>query len=349
MLRAHALLLGLSALAGAAACDRDRSDVSNYRIAGRTMGTSFSVEIVDAPRTSRRRDLEQSVLAALRDVDERMSTYRPESELSRINGSRSTDWIPISATLCDALTRANASRRGTGGAFDVTLGRVVDLWGFGPGEVVLEPPPEQDIARALAASGGDRLELDCARPALRRLHPELRIDLSAFAKGYAIDEVAELLLAEGVSNFLVEIGGELRTQGRNSRNADWTIAIEKPLSDDRAVHAVIELRGPAAVATSGDYRNFFDYAGTRYSHVIDPASGWPIAHEAASVTVIERTAAAADALATGLLVLGPDAGMALATSENVAACFLLREAQAFDELCSPRFEQLYALRKASRP
>lgn len=286
------------------------------------MGTRFSVAVVTAGNFDRER-LRTRIHATLDDVDRLMSTYRPDAELAMFNRATITDWFPVSLRLCHAVDNALQLSDLSGGAFDITVGSLVDLWGFGPGGARTEPPDRESIDDARAASGFRKLHADCTKPALRKDHAGLRVDLSGYAKGLAVDEIAALLDESGVQNYLAEIGGELRASGHNVSGDKWRIAIEWPdLSGDDA-EMIIRI-SDLAVATSGDYRNFFQYEGRRYSHTIDPRTGSPVAHELASVTVLAGSTAYADGMATALLVLGPLAGPEFAETQEIAAHFLLR-------------------------
>lgn len=327
---------GVALLLLLAACGDPRS--REYRLSGPTMGTTFSVVVVTHAEFDRD-ELRDRIEATLDDVNRHMSTYRADSELARLNSAATTDWIPVSHRLCSALDDAIALSEFSDGAFDVTVGALVDLWGFGPGDARFEPPPDEAIVRARIRSGRDKLELDCGQPAIRKGHAELRIDLSGYAKGLAVDEIAALLDAAGMTNYLVEIGGDLRAAGRNADNEKWRIAIERPDPSGRKVERIIRV-GELGVATSGDYRNFFEFDGTRFSHTIDPRTGRPVSHKLASVTVLGETAAFADAMATALLVLGPDAGPKFAEREHIAAHFIIRESSEFREKTSANFDFL---------
>ena len=218
----------------------------------------------------------------------------------------------------------------------MTVGPLVNLWGFGPAETGYEPPGNDTVTQAMENVGYAKLHVDCTIPALRKEIPGVYVDLSAFAKGHAVDVVAGLLDARALPDYLVEIGGEMRLRGTNARSEAWAIAIETPDRTGRSVRTVVHL-SDTAMATSGDYRNFFEHEGRFYSHTIDPRTGYPVAHNGASVTVVAETAAFADAAATALLVLGPDAGMRLAEQENIAAYFLLRLGSEFEERMSSLF------------
>lgn len=320
-----------------AGCGEEAAEVHELR--GSAMGTQFSVQIAEPVTDEQRESLETAVDEAIAGVEQTMSTYLLESELSRFNASDSTDWFPVSRRLCNAVREALRLSALTGGAFDPTVGPLVNLWGFGPEPVEIRPPADADIEATQARVGYERLRADCDPPALRKETPELFVDLSAYAKGLAVDSVAELLDARGFRNYLVEVGGEMRISGVNARGEPWAVAIETPESGRGRVHRIVPLSGKA-VATSGDYRNFFEYEGERYSHVIDARSGRPPTHDLASVTVVGDSTAVADAMATALMVLGPTEGMELAEREQVAAYFQVRTDDAVTEQMSSAFRSL---------
>ncbi len=319
------------------ACGREAFVQTEF--AGSTMGTQYNVKLVTAAEIDAEGTMQDTIQAALDDVETTLSTYMPDSEISLFNAAQTTDWVPASSWFCDSVERSLELSALTDGAFDITVGPLVNLWGFGPGESIAEPPSDDDVAALLDKVGYRHLEADCARPALRKDLPELVLDMSAFGKGYAADGLGDWLDKMGFENYLVEVGGELRVRGHNAQGEKWAIGIELPLVDQRRPHAVVHLTD-TAVATSGDYRNFFEADGARYSHTIDTRTGKPVTHALASVTVVDAKGYRADALATALLVLGPEEGMQLATRENLAVLFLLRDETGFDERVSPAFQQL---------
>ena len=254
------------------ACARGPAE---FEIAGNTMGTQFSVKIAaDAVDVAKVRP---QVEAALEAVDAMMSTYRPDSELSRFNTDTTTDWHPVSGAFCASIEQALAISAMTDGAFDITVGPLVNLWGFGPDQPTVEPPSDADIAAKKAVVGYQRLHADCTVPALKKDVPGLEIDMSGLGKGYAADRVAEKLDADGLENYLIEVGGELRLRGHNGHGAKWAVGIEAPLFDRREAYTVVHLTD-TAIATSGDYRNFFEVDGVHYSHTIDTRTGRPVTH-----------------------------------------------------------------------
>ena len=313
-----------------------------YELTGSAMGTSYSIKIVDTVEASERDEISAEVSDALERIENLMSTWRTESEISRFNHGTGTDWFSISAETYAVLKAAQDISRMTAGAFDVTVGPLVELWGFGPTPMRAEPPMRADIERVRQITGHQRLELRADPPAVRKRIPEVHVDLSAIAKGYAVDHLAGLLDARNVVNYLVEIGGELRARGHNARMRTWSVAVERPLANQRSLHTVLRVDN-RSVATSGNYRNYFEHDGKRYSHTIDPRTGEPVTHTLASVTVVERSAMLADALATAFTVLGPDAGFDLAVENGVAALFIVHTIDGFTESRTPLFSELFAV------
>ncbi len=246
-------------------------------VTGPTMGTRYSVKVVDLPAGLDEVALRAGVERVLEAVNASLSTYRPDSELSRFNRSAETGWVPATADLLRVVTEAQRVGRLTGGAFDVTVGPLVNLWGFGPGRGEDRVPSATEVEEARARVGYARLEVRDPPPAVRKAIPDLYVDLSAIAKGYGVDRVSEYLESQGVGRYLVEVGGEVRGRGRNARGTPWKVAVERPAEGERAAYAVVEVDG-VGVATSGDYRNFFEKDGRRYSHTIDPATGRPVTH-----------------------------------------------------------------------
>lgn len=308
-------------------------------LTGRTMGTSYTVKAAAVPETVDAGTLQTEVDALLEGVNEAMSTYRPDSELSRFNAWRGTDWFSVSpqtaAVVAEALRLADL----TAGALDVTVGPLVELWGFGPSPRADALPTESEIRQALGRVGIAHLEVRERPPALRKALAVLSVDLSAIAKGYAVDLVADHLAAAGIQRYLVEVGGEMRARGLNQDGVGWRVAVETPTPLGRSVQRVIQ-PGDRGVATSGDYRNFFEVDGRRYSHTLDPGTGRPVAHDLASVTVVHPSAMVADGLATAIVVLGPERGMAFAEGQELPVFMLLRAADGFEERSTSAFETL---------
>jgi thiamine biosynthesis lipoprotein len=299
-------------------------------LSGNTMGTTYTVKVVGMPAALKKKILHAEIEEKLKTINAEMSTYDRESELSRFNMNRSTDWVETSKDLATVVREAQHVSELTAGAFDVTVAPLVDLWGFGPGDRQERIPSPREIAATTPRTGYTHVRTRSSPPAIRKDLPDLHIDLSAIAKGYAVDQITELLESRGIANYLVEIGGELRGRGHNDTGNRWRIGIEQPAFGSRDVHSVITIND-VGVATSGDYRNYFEKDSVHYSHTINPRTGRPVTHSLASVTVIGYSTTEADALATGLMVLGPEEGYQLAEREGIAACFIVRTDDGFSD------------------
>ena len=331
--------LGLVIAAALLGACQQSSRLPEFELQGGTMGTMFSVKLV-APRDDLSTEaLRNQIRDRLDRIDMVMSTYNEKSELSMFNANGSTDWFDVSLELCTAIEQTLEISSATDGAFDVTVGPVVNLWGFGPDDANAAPPDQAELDAALSNVGFENLKARCDIPALRKSKQEIYVDLSGWAKGYAVDQVTLLLDQNHITDYLVEIGGELSAKGLNAKQQKWAVAIEQPLAGVRQPQTVLRLTN-YAVATSGDYRNFFEYEGKRYSHTIDGRDGKPVSHGLAAVTVISKSAAYADAMATALLVLGPESGPVLAEKLQVAGLFLIRHKGELLELTTSVFDGL---------
>ncbi len=307
---------------------------------GRTMGTGYSVLVCAEAGLPPRADLARGVEAILARIDAELSTWRDDSELARFNAARSTGWISVSPeTAAVAVAALSVSRR-TGGAFDPTVAPLVELWGFGRRPSLAEPDPEA-LARTRARVGYAALTAREVPPALRKARADLELDLSAIAKGRAVDALAEFLADQGARHFLVEIGGELRARSGRPDGRPWRVAVEAPEEDgaEPRAWAVLAL-ADAALATSGDYRRTLEQDGVLRSHILDPRVGEPVGHDLASASVVADTAMQADALATALLVLGSRAGLRLAEEEGWAVLLIERRDGRLVEHTSTAFDRL---------
>jgi thiamine biosynthesis lipoprotein len=306
------------------------------------MGTTYTIKVSRLPRRVDADQLAAAIEARLDEINRLMSNYRADSELSRLNAFHRTGWFPASAEMVFVLERAGEVSEASGGALDVTVGPLVRLWDFGPGrEGVRRIPADEEIAAALKQIGYKKIELRRQPSGIRKVQADLEIDLSAVAKGFASDEIENLLLSRAITNYMVEIGGEVQTGGVNDRGQPWNIAIEAPVAGVRQIQRVVPLT-TMGMATSGDYRNFFEIDGRRYSHIIDPRTGRPVSHNLVSVTVLDPSCAIADAWATALLVLGPDEGFQLAHLEQLAALFIMRTEDGFKERTTKKFDETVA-------
>ncbi len=314
------------------ACSR----LSNRDLNGPTMGTTWTVKVVDVASRISADQLQGGIQASLDNVNALMSTYQADSELSRFNRSEPGDWFEVSQATWFVVKRAQQTSKLSGGSFDVTVGPLVNLWGFGPPGQAAEVPTQEQISETLARVGFQYLSVSEGAPyALKKLRP-VYVDLSAIAKGFAVDQVAEYLETLQIDNYMVEVGGEVRVKGHNRRGTGWRIAIESPLTDRRTVQRTI-LPTNMGIATSGDYRNYFELEGTRYSHTIDPATGYPVSHNLVSVTVLMPTATDADALATAFDVMGAERALVLAEQEKIPVFLIVREEKGFNERYSSAF------------
>lgn len=305
------------------------SEPEEVRLSGQTMGTTYSVIAIGE-------DLDQEVLAAeveatLAAVNAKMSNWDPASEVSTFSAARSTAPVRVSPEFAHVLAAANDVHEKTGGKFDVTLGPLIELWGFGPRKPEDPVPTDAAITEALEGVGQARLlTLDAGAGTLKKSAPETGINLSAIAKGYGVDAVAETLQDFGVEHYMVEIGGDLVTKGENAKGEAWRIGIEKPDAAAQTVQLIVPVSN-LGLATSGDYRNYFEHEGQRYSHILDPVAGRPVTHRTASVTVIAQNAMLADAWATAMLVLGSEDGLKLAEQHKLAVFFIDRDVQAGED------------------
>ncbi|MDO3386379.1 FAD:protein FMN transferase [Gilvimarinus sp. SDUM040013] len=308
------------------------------KMSGRTMGTSYHITLVSAADTPLGVDastVQQNVDQELQLINQLMSTYIADSELMVFNESEVGQWRELSAPLLEVLSLSRQISEATAGAFDITVGPLVNLWGFGPQMQPDIVPSDQDLAAAKALIGYHKLEL---RDGQARRTAPIFVDLSAVAKGYGVDWVAQTLEQLGIVHYMVEIGGEVRVKGHSPRGNNWRIAVEQPAILVRDAAKALSL-SDHAVATSGDYRNYFEVDGVRYSHTIDPASGKPITHTLASVTVVADSAAKADAWATALNVLGPEKGLQVAEAEKLAVYMIVKDGDGFSEKQTTHFAQ----------
>lgn len=305
-----------------------------YVFSGLTMGTTYQVKVVPAgvPVPD---NFGKTIQSTLESLDSTFSTYQTDSELMSLNRTPVGETMSLSQPMMRVLGISDQVFQLTGGAFDPTVGPLVNLWGFGPDPSQDKVPELSKIKTQLGRIGFGKLAVDHGAASARRT-ADIQLDLSAVAKGFAVDVVAELLTSHGLVNYLVEVGGELRTNGLKANGQPWRIAIESPTLERREVQQALTL-GNAAIATSGDYRNYFERGGRRYSHTIDPRTGFPITHQLASVTVIAEDTASADALATGLMVMGHAESLALAEKNDLAIYLLVKEEAEFKAYYSSAF------------
>jgi len=308
-------------------------------LTGPTMGTTYSVVVPNLKKTDQA-SLKSQVDKQLEEINASMSTYQENSSITRFNQSANTDWFDVSAGFARVTAAALKIAALTEGAFDPTVGPLVRRWGFGndPGNDV---PTESEISELVALTGFENLQVDTGSSSIKKTLRHLQLDLNAIAKGYAVDQLADVVAAFGYQNYLVEIGGELRVSGVNADGNPWRIGIERPdfgRADNNAQSGLYLNAG--GIATSGDYRNAFERDGVRYSHIIDARSGSPVSHGLASVTVVTDSAMMADGWATALMVLGPEEGMKIADQLGLASFFIVRDSNGFITSSSREFDKL---------
>jgi FAD:protein FMN transferase len=304
-------------------------------MSGETMGTRWHVS-AELPTAQSPEKLTAVIQLALDRVNQSMSTYLADSDLGKFNRAPELQWVDIGPDTYEVTRVALQVAQETENAFNPAVAELVDLWGFGPTSVPDKVPTDSQIVAALAHAQLDNLEFDQIKPALRK-RSALQLDFSAIAKGYAVDLVALRLDQALVRNYMIEVGGEVRTMGRHPNGRPWRIGIETPqLAQGKAI-AAIELVNES-VATSGDYRNYREVDGVRYSHTIDPASGYPVTHKLASVTVVAPTAVFADAYATAISVMGPERGLAFAEFQALPVFMLVKQGDEFKAVYSSAFE-----------
>ncbi|WP_316863435.1 FAD:protein FMN transferase [uncultured Cohaesibacter sp.] len=311
-----------------------------YVLRGNTMGTSYTIKALHARGKVDEEALYNDIKATLDEANEDLSNWIEDSSITRFNESHSTNWQQISPHFFEVLQAANEIHTLSGGRFDITVSPLVDLWGFGPKDSKSEPS-EAEIEAALANVGQSRLvQIKDNPPMIRKLRSGVTITLGAIAKGYSSDLIGRTLEKHGITNYLVEIGGDLMVHGFNAMGERWRVGIEKPDDTGRSVQMVVPVTD-MGIATSGDYRNFYlDSEGRRKSHIIDPVSGRPVTHSLASVTVLAPDGKDADGWATALLALGEADGRALADKLDIPAYFIRREAGGFETSASKAFEAL---------
>ncbi|WP_290652450.1 FAD:protein FMN transferase [Aquisalimonas sp.] len=304
-------------------------------LSGASMGTTWSVQFVAAPGEDDVAAVRADIEAALERVNAQMSTYREDSHISRFNRAAPGESITLPPDFTVVLLAAKELAEQTDGAYDPTVGPLVNVWGFGPDGPRSEAPAEDAIEAARARVGWQQLALDRDTRALTQ-PGGVYLDLSSIAKGYAADLIAERLETRGITAYLVDIGGDMRVRGRKPDGERWRIAIERPVPGERAIQSVIQ-PGDKAVATSGSYRQFFREGDREFSHTIDPRTGYPTPQELVSVTVLHDNAKEADGLATAIMALGPEAGYAFAREQDVAVLLLVRDDDTVEERMTPAF------------
>lgn len=328
------------------ACDKSPEQIA---LEGKTMGTTYHIKYINdgkvqnlpAPETVKKQ-LDELLL----DVNSQMSTYQKDSQISQFNQLKEVNKpFPISNGFEAVVGEAIRLNSVTEGALDITVGPLVNLWGFGPDKRLNKVPSAEQIAEKSQAVGLDKLVLNASTksdaPTLSKKDPNVYIDLSSIAKGFGVDVITSHLNQLGLEHYLVEIGGEVFGKGKNLQGNAWQIAIEKPEFEQGKTSQIVVPLNNLGMATSGNYRNYFeDEQGNRFSHIIDPKKLAPISHNLASITVFAPTTMTADGLSTGLFVLGPEKALEVAEREKLAIFMIIKNGQNFETKASSAFEQL---------
>jgi thiamine biosynthesis lipoprotein len=295
-------------------------------LSGESMGSAWTVKVA-GPLPVQSEQLQAGIQVRFEEVNRALSTYRADSALSRFNEDDRGEWVDVDPELAIVMSYALALAEASDGAYDITVGPLVNLWGFGPDPATYRVPEADAIARARARVGWRKVEVDVVRSRARK-QPGVRVDLSSLGKGRGVDRVADYLDAQGVNNYLIDLSGKLRARGVNSAGGAWLVAVERPVADATSENSVVEpevvsLRD-SSVATAGNYRRFFESNGRHYSHIIDPRTGEPVTHRTVSATALDVSCMHADAWATVLMVMPPEAALALADARKLKALLIAR-------------------------
>lgn len=310
-------------------------------INGSTMGTTYSVKVVIDQSTVQLNEivLKEKIDSVLVEVNRQMSTYIPTSEISVFNNLESNKWFEISEDFAFVLSESINICKLSGGSLDITVGPLVNIWGFGPDQRPRKIPSENEIDSAMQLVGFQNLNVKLDPPSVMKDIANLEIDLSSTAKGFGVDKVFNFLERVGYKNLMIEIGGEVRTAGLNHKNEKWKIGISEA-DHSGAINKVVQL-SDLSMATSGDYWNYFEENGIRYSHTIDPTTGRPITHKLASVTVFDSTCLRADGFATALYVMGPEKAYDFAIELELPIYMIVKKDTGFEIVKSPKFIEFF--------
>ena len=306
-------------------------------IAGEIQGTTFHLKMVLDGHSVNAEQMRQKIENTFAVIDEKLSNYRDDSEISRINRNRTTDWLAVSPEIVELVHIAKQVWQRSDGCYDLTVKPLFDLWGFSKHENRV--PTDAEIDHVLKHVGMSRVDTDLENNRLRKRDPDLQIDLSSIAQGYTVAAIASLLENQGIQNYLVEIGGELRVKGTKANGSSWRVAIEKPTPFEREVQRVLELhqQNGTAVMTAGTYRNFFEENGKVYSHILNPETGRPVTHHLLSVTILHEDPTWADAWDTALLCVGESEAMKIAEQEHLKALLIYQDGKELKEFMSSEF------------
>jgi thiamine biosynthesis lipoprotein len=331
-----ASLLALTATLLLAACQQPPAEVQKY--AGAAQGTTYHISYWTEQNTDVAA-IKKSTDEEFARLDKVLSNYRPDSLIEQFNAVKSTDPQAVSGEIVDLIIQARVASEASNGCYDLTINPLFKLWGFKGDK--LTPPDAATLKATLQQIGFKQLEITDAEH-LRKLNPDLTVDVSSIAQGYSVKRIANLLEQQGITDYLVEVGGELQTRGKKPDGEPWRVALEKPVSEERTMQKVVTINRsePIAIMTSGTYRHYFDVDGKRYSHILDAKTGTPVTHNTVSVTVIDDDPTKADAWSTALMCLGREAGLAAANKAGIAALFIEHQGEAFNEFSSTALTSL---------
>ena len=306
-----------------------------YIINGNTMGTSYTVKYW-TDRDLGKNQITDLIENKLIQINKSVSTWDKNSEISKFNNLKSTDWFKVDKFFMNMVVLSDRLCKSTNGNFDITISPLIDLWGFDAKGKITKRPNQKSLDDIGNYIGCDKISIDTTRQAIAKKQAMVTINLSAIAKGGAVDEIGKILEQENINNYLVEIGGEIRARGSKINKEIWRIGIEQPTGDNKAIKTILPLNNET-MATSGDYKNYFEENGARYSHIINPNTKKPIIHNLASVTVIHKDNAMADGLATAMLVMGKEEALRYATQKKLKIYMIIRENNVFKEIVSPEW------------
>lgn len=311
----------------------------NFELQGAAQGTTYHIKIASAPKTIDKKALHQSIENKLADLDRKLSNYRDDSEISLLNQKQTAEWLEVSPEIAEMLAIAKHVFTRSQGCYDLSIKPLLDVWGFSKHDNHV--PSATAIAEAKQHIGMQSLEIDTATHKIRKLDPLLSIDLSSIAQGYSVQALANYLEQQGIHNYLVEIGGEMKVKGSKKDQKPWRVAVQNPALASNDIHKILQLQETKGIAimTAGTYRNFFEENGKGYSHIIDPRTGQPVSHRLLSVTVLHDDPTWADAWDTALLCLGETAARQLAEAEHLKVLLIYATDNGLAEYMHPDFTQ----------
>ena len=315
------------------------------KLKGEAIGTTYSIIYLDPQEQLSSETLKTEFNQLINAANQSMSTYHPNSEISTFNKSQSTEPVKTSPTLRKVVAEGIRLHQMTEGALDITLKPLSSLWGFGPNGIPHTVPSDNQLTAIKRKTGVEKITIEGEM--LSKSVAALQIDLNTIGKGFLVDQTAELLEQYNIDNYLVEIGGEMRLKGLNDKGQPWKIGVINPTEGaPTSQHTVFP--GNNGVATSGDYYQYFEKDGKRYSHILNPVTGKPIDHNLASVTVLHPMSMTADGLATAIMVLGADKGLALAEKHRIPIYIIIRDGDKFVSKMSSAFEAHLSAEKIAK-